>query len=68
LALKPAARFAGVNFSLYMNSSWWTNGSAPCGGAGQQSCGEDGSDVDMPDVAMDGVARHRGRFFSQAWP
>ena len=39
--------------------------SAPCDGPGQPSCGEDGSVVDMPDVAMDGVARHRKRFFSQ---
>jgi phospholipase C len=42
----------GVNFSLYMNSSFWINGTAPPEPHGG---GEHGSDVDMPDVAMDGA-------------
>ena len=56
-------RAHNVSFGLYMNSTCGLDGK-PCHGESQHDP-DSASAINTPDVAMEGVARHQDRFYSQ---
>ena len=53
-----------ISFGLFINSTCGLNGQDPCHGENQDDPNS-ASAISTPDVAMEGVARHKDMFFSQ---